>query len=489
MKKRYLMLALIVLIFCISAVSASQNNTIPTDNLGIDDASSLSQNSDMDYLADESEDSQDSDNEESNISIEINESVTEYKTNDSFEFKLLNGSDSIADAIATVGVNGENHSVTTNENGTGLFKLNLNPGTYSLNVSYMGKSVLKDITIITDKVSSNTTDSGSTVKQLKPSKVITKNISTTYGTKVKYVVTVLDKNNNPVVGQKVTIKIGKQSASVNTTSKGTATFTLTFNAGNYIIYYTVGSIKGSNTFKVKNKVTFSILKWGLTGDVTKSKLIKKNMPNNAWVKKAVAATKKGLPLLKFEGSKGKIVFITAGVHGNELSSQVAAMKMIKYLTDNPIKGTVYIIPFVNVKAISKKVRHTGTDFNRVASKSGTVSNKIVKLIVKYKCDAYGDFHTTQPGGVPGKNIVMGSKSPTTQSAALTKYIAKNCKVNKKIYSYAGQQYPGALADNVNKKGIAAVICEVMLPHNTLTTKTINLSLNMMKSLLKFNSLI
>ena len=84
---------------------------------------------------------------------------------------------------------------------------------------------------------------------------------------------------------------------------------------------------------------------------------------------------------------------------------------------------------------------------------------------------------------------MGSKAPAKKCSALTKYIAKHAKVHKRIYKYAGQQYPGALADNVNKKGIPAVICEVMLPHNTVTSKTVKTSYKMMKSLLKFNSVI
>ena len=80
---------------------------------------------------------------------------------------------------------------------------------------------------------------------------------------------------------------------------------------------------------------------------------------------------------------------------------------------------------------------------------------------------------------------MGSKTPAKKCASLTKYIAKNAKVNKRIYKYAGEQYPGALADNVNK-GITSVICEVVLPHNTLTTKSAKTSDNMMQCLLKVN---
>ena len=63
------------------------------------------------------------------------------------------------------------------------------------------------------------------------------------------------------------------------------------------------------------------------------------------------------------------------------------------------------------------------------------------------------------------------------------------KFNKRLYKYAGQEYPGALADNVNKKGIPGVICEVVLPHNTVTAKSVKISYNMMNCLLKFNSVI
>lgn len=340
-------------------------------------------------------------------------------------------------------------------------------------------------------VSSNESsdDSSKDAEVQVPSKATTKDIKSTYGTEAEYTLKLLDKSGKIIVGKKVTFKVNDESYKITTDSNGVATLKLNLPAGKYVISYSVGDLKGKNTYTVSNKVTTKILKWGNKGDVSKIKLLKKNMPNNKWVKWAVKATKKGNPLLKFQGGEGKVIFMTAGVHGNELSSQVAAMKLIKHLSKNPIKGTVYIIPFVNIKAISNKVRHTGVDYNRVANKAGTISNKIVKLVSKYNCDAYGDFHTTQPGGIPGKNIVMGSKSPATKCKEMTKYIASQAKVNKRIYKYAGEQYPGALADNVNKNGIPGVICEVMLPHNTVTTKTVKTSYAMMKALLRFNSVI
>ena len=322
-----------------------------------------------------------------------------------------------------------------------------------------------------------------------PYKATAKNIKSTYGTTAQYNLKLVDKSGGVIVGKQVQFKIKNKVYNIKTNNKGIATLKLNFNAGKYTIQYSVDDLTGKNTYTVYNKVTMTILKWGNKGDISKVKLIKKNMPNNKWVKKAVAATKKGNPLLKFEGGEGKTVFFTVGVHGNEMSSQVAGMKLINHLTKTPIKGTVYIIPFVNIKAISHKVRHTGVDYNRVAHKSGTISNKIVKLVVKCHADAYGDFHTTQPGGLPGKNIVMGFKNPVKKCHAMTNYIAKYAKVNKRLYKNAGDQFTGALIDNVNKKGVPGVICEVMLPHNTVTSKTVRTSYTMMEALLKFNSVI
>ena len=204
----------------------------------------------------------------------------------------------------------------------------------------------------------------------------------------------------------------------------------------------------------------------------------------------IKAAKKGTPMIKFKGGNGKKVFITAGVHGNELSSQVAAMKLIKYLESHPINGTVYIMPFINPKGTAANVRdYNGVHLNKNANVKGTISYKTVKLICKFKCDAYGDFHCTRPGGKPGCDVAMGTYKPTPQSAVMAKFIAKKCNFKYKIYKKAGSEYPGALEDEVNLKGIPAVTCEVITPHGKIAKGTPAKSLSMMKALLKFNSLL
>jgi hypothetical protein len=317
-----------------------------------------------------------------------------------------------------------------------------------------------------------------------------KNMVSTYGKKVTFSVKVSDGKGNILKNRQVTFKVAGKTYNVNSNSEGIASIKLKLDAGTYKIKYSCGNFSGENTLKVKNAYKITIYKWKSGANVKRNKKIKSNIPKSALVKKLVKAAKKGTPVIKFKGGKGKKVFVTAGVHGNELSSQIAALKLIKYLQNHPINGTVYIMPFMNPKATASNVRdYKGVHLNKKADVKGTISYKTVKLITKKKCSAYGDFHCTRPGGKPGKNVAMGSYEPTSKSATMAKFISKDSNVNCLIYKKAGAEYPGALEDVVNLKHIPAVTCEVITPHGKVAKGSVGKSLSMMKSLLKFNALL
>lgn len=324
----------------------------------------------------------------------------------------------------------------------------------------------------------------------KVSKFTAKDVTSKYGVKTAFSVKVLDNDGKILKNKSVTFKLNGKTYNTNSNSKGIASISFKLNAGKYTVKYSSDGLSGKNTIKINNAYSITIYKWKSGADVTKNKKIKKNIPNSKLVKQVVKSAKKGTPLIKFVGGNGKKVFITAGVHGNELSSQVAAMKLIQYLETHPIKGTVYIMPFINPKGTAANVRdYNGVHLNQKANTKGTISYKTVNLITKFKCSAYGDFHCTRPGGKPGKDVAMGTYKPTPQSAVMAKYIAKNCKVKYIIYKKAGTEYPGALEDVVSLKGIPAVTCEVITPHGTIAKGTPAKSLSMMKALLKFNSVL
>ena len=317
-----------------------------------------------------------------------------------------------------------------------------------------------------------------------------KNISSTYGKKVKFSVKVLNKKGKAINHTLVTFKVNGKIYNRYTNQSGISHIYLNLNAGKYAIKYNASGISGKNTITVKNYYVITNYKWKSGANVLKNKRIKANVPDSALVRKIIKLAKSGTPVIKFKGGKGKVVFITAGVHGNEIPSQVAAMKLIKYLETHYIKGTVYVMPFMNPKGTAANVRdYKGVHLNKKANKKGTISYKTVKLIKRFKCDAYGDFHATGPGGKPGKDLVFGTYKPTKKSATMAKYIAKNAKVKYKIYKKAGAEYPGALEDEVNLKGIPAVTCEVLSPHGKIKKGSVSKSLLMMKTLMKYNKII
>lgn len=322
------------------------------------------------------------------------------------------------------------------------------------------------------------------------SKLSASDVTSKYGVNTVFKVRVLDAAGKPLENKSVTFNVNGKTYQRFSDSNGIASISFKFNAGKYAIKYYVDEISGQNTIKINNAYKIFIYKWKSGADVKKNKRIKKNIPNSSLVRKVVKAAKKGTPLIKFVGGKGKKVFITAGVHGNELSSQVAAMRLIKYLENHPINGTVYVMPFMNPKGTAKNVRdYNGVHLNQKANVKGTISYKTVKLITKTKCDAYGDFHCTRPGGKPGKDCAMGTYNPTPQSAVMAKYIAKKCNAKCIVYKKAGSEYPGALEDVVSMKGIPAVTCEVITPHGKIAKGTPAKSLSLMKALLSFNKLI
>ena len=338
----------------------------------------------------------------------------------------------------------------------------------------------------------NNTNSSSGIDSSKvPYKFLSaKNISSTYGKKAKFSVKVLNNEGKAINHTLVTFKVSGKTYDRYTNASGIAYVYLNLNAGKYAIKYNASGISGKNYCTVKNYYKITNYKWKSGANVLKNKRIKANVPNSALVRKIIKLAKSGTPVIKFKGGKGKIVFITAGCHGNEIPSQVAAMKLIKYLETHYIKGTVYVMPFMNPKGTAANVRdYKGVHLNKKANKKGTISYKTVKMIKKFKCDAYGDVHATRPGGKPGKDLVFGSYKPTKKSATIAKYIAKNAKVKYKIYKRAGAEYPGALEDEVNLKGIPAVTCEVISPHGKIKKGSVSKSLLMMKTLLKYNKIL
>ncbi|MGL6298066.1 MAG: hypothetical protein ACRC1M_02755, partial [Methanobacteriaceae archaeon] len=184
---------------------------------------------------------------------------------------------------------------------------------------------------------------------------------------------------------------------------------------------------------------------------------------------------------------------TSGVHGSELSSQVATMKLIDALSKknaSQIKGTIYIIPFVCPKITSLNTRnYNGVGLNSVANKPGSVTNNIVNLAISLKVTSVGDFHCTKPGGDPGRNIILATKYPTIKSYNMAVAMSKLTGYPYHAEYQAGKSYPGALEDVLNLKKIPTITAEVRTPHGTIASGSVTASFKQLSAFLKYNKMI
>jgi predicted deacylase len=243
----------------------------------------------------------------------------------------------------------------------------------------------------------------------------------------------------------------------------------------------------SNTDEEK----ISVYNWGSQGNIINNILIKNNIPNSQIVNDILDKTKEGTPVVRFGNGIGPIVLVVAGVHGNELSSQVAAMKLINDLNEmdkkEEIIGTVYVIPFVSPKSTAMNERFfNGENLNSIANQKGSITNNILDFCLTMNVEAVGDFHCTQPGGDPGINVIMGAKKPTNGVKEMVVAISKITGLPYMLYDEAGKAYPGALEDNLNMNNIKSITCEVKTPHGEIASGSIDTSYKQMIAFLKYN---
>lgn len=118
---------------------------------------------------------------------------------------------------------------------------------------------------------------------------------------------------------------------------------------------------------------------------------KLNIPNTPYA----------LDVFEFKNGKGPHCLITAGVHGAEDTSILAALKLIHSLPEEDIKGTITLVPVCNPSAFyhfSKQVvPEDQQNLNRVfpGSLEGSLSSKLAYIIeheLVRPCDYHVDLH-------------------------------------------------------------------------------------------------
>ncbi len=114
-----------------------------------------------------------------------------------------------------------------------------------------------------------------------------------------------------------------------------------------------------------------------------------------------------IPIIVARGNKdGKVVGITAAIHGNELNGIPVIQRLFKEIDVNQLVGTIVGVPVLNAPSFLRKRRRfvDGTDLNHImpGKSNGTVSQvyawRIVNKIIK-EFHYLLDLHTASNGRV------------------------------------------------------------------------------------------
>jgi len=107
-----------------------------------------------------------------------------------------------------------------------------------------------------------------------------------------------------------------------------------------------------------------------------------------------------IPVHIIEGKKeGKTVFISGGIHGDEINGIQLVQKFMHSLDPKEIIGRIIFLPILNISGFRNNTRHVSydrKDLNRSFVKGNSVSNKMAKTIfdeVIARCDFGIDCHS------------------------------------------------------------------------------------------------
>ncbi len=228
----------------------------------------------------------------------------------------------------------------------------------------------------------------------------------------------------------------------------------------------------------------SILSPHSGGNIQDNPYLKKNIFSDNGFDLIIKSAQMGTPLVELGKGRPKVM-VVAGVHGNELPPQIAALNLMEHIKNMSLWGTVYLIPFAAPGATMENTRwFKGSDLNRASSSEGSITNMILKFIQMLNLDAVADFHSTKPKSNPGRESVFCTKKPCINSYNIAQYITKKTSSELICYDEAGSMYKGALEDECNLRNIPSVTCEVVSENGKINPGSIERSFLQMKMFLK-----
>lgn len=221
------------------------------------------------------------------------------------------------------------------------------------------------------------------------------------------------------------------------------------------------------------------------GFISRNKQVLKNLELTKFTQFVLEKCVYGTPIFKL-GNGGNKILVLSGIHGNELPSQVANLKLLNKLLGAELNNTLYFIPFASPKSTMYNERtFNGLDLNRSAHIKNSLSNLIVKNILDLGINFVGDFHSTAYNANPGIESIFSSKSPSPESFLVANYISRDVGSEVLSFDFAGSSYKGAIEDVCNLKGVPAITGEVLCPFTSIEGNSVERSFAQMESFLNY----
>ena len=146
-----------------------------------------------------------------------------------------------------------------------------------------------------------------------------------------------------------------------------------------------------------------------------------------------------VPVMVVKGKPGKVIGITAAVHGNELNGIPTIHEIWNNLQPNAVHGIVVLVPVVNVSGFMSGTREffNGNDLNRIVpgKKHGATSERYIyeflNRLGRY-FDYHLDLHTASEGRVNSYYIKANFELNVVEKMAslLAPQIVVNCPAPK-----------------------------------------------------------
>ena len=197
-----------------------------------------------------------------------------------------------------------------------------------------------------------------------------------------------------------------------------------------------------------------------------------------------------IPVLVLKGRKpGRVIGLTAAIHGDELNGTLLIHRLIKRLDPDTLSGTVIAIPVLNIPGFKSQCREywDGSDLNRLmpgkaVGMAGEVyAYRLMQKVIS-KLDYLLDFHTASMGRVNSLHVRGDFNHPAAKAMALT--FNPSIVINSPKPAVNTKTSGTTLRSAALDLGIPAITIEIGNPstfQNTLIEQSIQGLLNIFRS--------